>query len=85
MVYFLGYFFQTESCCDKVHVYQGDPACTELHLLSGSLSGAEAEVYWHEGVVHFRTDGSVTRSGFRATVQMVDRTTRIMTTRVAEP
>ena len=62
--------FNTESCCDRVSVYDGDSTSSPLiGQFSGSSLPTPITSSSNELYVRFTTDGSVVNSGFVASYQ----------------
>ena len=58
--------FETESCCDKLKIYDGvDDGGSLLGELSGSGYNGEMVTTGSNMYVHFTSDSSITMSGFR--------------------
>ncbi|KAK0052643.1 prion-like-(Q/N-rich) domain-bearing protein 25, partial [Biomphalaria pfeifferi] len=65
------FLVDTESCCDYVRVYDGrDVYSRSLANFSGSLSLRSVRSSANYMFIQFKTDGSVIRTGFRATYEV---------------
>jgi hypothetical protein len=65
-------YFYTESCCDKVRLYDGNSASSSLlTTVAGSRTGYRYMSSQRHMFVRFTTDSSVVRYGFNATFSVV--------------
>ena len=71
--------FETESCCDKLKIYDGeDDGWSLLKELSGSGYNGEIVTTGNNMYIQFTSDHFVTRSGFRGVLTNITGRFRIL-------